>query len=159
MVFSWSLCPLIGSSLFDSDIQHASLEVRPRIHRRPLRLALRLCLSHAIHLLSTGTLEFLCKQFLPAAQLYGHKHRCRFTWCFTSDTWFCGKMGWTENRPFHCFDVVIKFLCPLFLATFENGNYEGHCQVRPAGRKGSWTPSNTPRKTWLYANKKTQKNP
>ena len=31
-------------------------------------------------------------------------------------------MGWSENRPHLLwYDVVIKFLCPYFLATIENG--------------------------------------
>ena len=61
-------------------------------------------------------------QFTPIHFLKVHHYpRYHFTWCFTIDTWFRGKMGWTENRPFHCFDVVTKFLCPYFLAAIENG--------------------------------------
>ena len=36
------------------------------------------------------------------------------------------KMGWSENRPYlFWFDFVIKFLCPYFLATIENGTFWG----------------------------------
>ena len=49
-------------------------------------------------------------------------HSPLFTWFFYYKHLVPLKMGWSENRP-HLFwyNVVIKFLCPYFLATIEKG--------------------------------------